>query len=132
MSSPPSDPTGPVLVAVEDAPEPFEEFFAREIRSVTGLAYSLTGSMSDAEELALFRHEFADGVLAEPLIEQGAHGRGRRLGDEDLRAAALHGAVVTEDEGNHLFGRRRAQVREQLLLLLVVLHLPREIGRAHV
>lgn len=94
MSSPPSDPTGPVLVTVEDAPEPFEEFFAREIRSVTGLAYSLTGSMADAEELAqvAFTDAFRDwdriGRLERPgawvrrAVANRAVSRRRRLGTE--------------------------------------------------
>ncbi len=40
------------LVPVVRAIEPFEAFYAREFRSVVGLAYALSGSRSGAEDLA--------------------------------------------------------------------------------
>lgn len=43
-----SVPSVPVVRAVE----PFEAFYAREFRSVVGLAYALSGSRSGAEDLA--------------------------------------------------------------------------------
>ena len=39
-------------VPVVRAVEPFETFYAREFRSVVGLAYALSGSRSSAEDLA--------------------------------------------------------------------------------
>ncbi len=43
-----STPSVPMVRAVE----PFETFYAREFRSVVGLAYALSGSRSGAEDLA--------------------------------------------------------------------------------
>lgn len=93
--------------------EPFTEFYEREIRSVIGLAYTLCGSMADAEELAqnaftdAFRSWDRVGGLDKPgawvrrAVANRAVSRRRRLGRESimtLRLGSRSATSVAPDE----------------------------------